>query len=73
LAYVALTRSMGRVSITHAEYHRGFTRPSPFIDDIPAENRVARWLHNKRQTSPHTSALARAEAELEGLVLPRRF
>lgn len=74
LGYVALTRGMERVSITHAEYRRGFTRPSPFIEDIPAENRVAGWLHSRPQPSPQRSgALARAEAELDALELLRRF
>lgn len=74
LAYVALTRGMGWVSITHAEYRCGFTRPSPFIDDIPAENRVAGWLHGKpKPSSRNNGALLRGEAELDALELLRRF
>jgi len=34
LAYVALTRGMERVSISHVECRRGCTGPSPFLADI---------------------------------------
>ena len=44
LAYVALTRGMQRVSVTHVSYRGSFARPSPFIEDIPAADRVAGWL-----------------------------
>lgn len=49
LAYVSLTRGMQRVSISHAAYRAGFARPSPFIDDIMAENQVVGWLHGGRE------------------------
>ncbi|MDT8278770.1 3'-5' exonuclease, partial [Roseomonas mucosa] len=48
LAYVALTRGMERVSISHVEYRRGYTRPSPFLSDIPDENHVIGWLRSQR-------------------------
>ncbi len=48
LAYVALTRGMERVSISHVEYRRGYTRPSPFLADIPAINHVTGWLRSQR-------------------------
>ena len=48
LAYVALTRGMERVSISHVEYRRGYTRPSPFLLDIPADSHVKGWLRSQR-------------------------
>lgn len=48
LAYVALTRGMRRVTISHTEYRRGSGNASPFIDDIPASHRVDGWLRVKR-------------------------
>ena len=74
LAYVALTRGMQRVSITHVEYRRGFTRPSCFIEDIPIANRVAGWLHNQNPKSTRPLAIpSKALAELDSLELLRRF
>jgi len=74
LAYVALTRGMQRVSITHVEYRRGFTRPSCFIEDIPSANRVAGWLHSQSARSACPIGIpARALAELDSLELLRRF
>ena len=58
LAYVSLTRGMQRVSISHAAYRAGIARPSPFIDDIMAENRVVGWLHGACQP---TAAAIRLE------------
>ena len=48
LAYVALTRGMERVSISHVEYRRGYTRPSPFLLDIPVTSHVKGWLRAQR-------------------------
>lgn len=48
LAYVAITRGMRRVTITHCEYRRGYARPSPFLDDIPEQNFVRGWLRGSR-------------------------
>ena len=74
LAYVALTRGMQRVSITHVEYRRGFTRPSCFIEDIPIANRVAGWLHNQNPKSARPLGIpSKALAELDSLELLRRF
>ncbi len=74
LAYVALTRGMQRVSITHVEYRRGFTRPSCFIEDIPAADRVVGWLHTQPQPTPQRVGVSpRAVVELETLELLRRF
>ena len=48
LPNVALTRGMERVSISHVEYRRGYTRPSLFLADIPAANHVVGWLRSQR-------------------------
>lgn len=40
LVYVALTRGMRRVTISHRGYRRGEAKPSPFLTDIPDRNRV---------------------------------
>jgi DNA helicase-2/ATP-dependent DNA helicase PcrA len=45
LAYVAITRGMSRVTISHCDYRRGPATPSLFIDDIPDRHRVPGWLH----------------------------
>jgi DNA helicase-2/ATP-dependent DNA helicase PcrA len=47
LGYVAITRGMRRVTITYCEFRRGYTVPSSFIDDLPAENRVLGWLRGR--------------------------
>jgi DNA helicase-2/ATP-dependent DNA helicase PcrA len=74
LAYVALTRGMQRVSISHVEYRRGFTRPSCFIDDIPAEDRVVGWLHEPAKAAPATPRVGpQALRELDALELLRRL
>ena len=44
LAYVAVTRGMRRVTITHCEFRRGYTLPGCFVADIPAQHRVNGWL-----------------------------
>lgn len=48
LAYVALTRGMERVSISHVSFRRGYTKPSLFLANIPAENHVLGWLRSQR-------------------------
>ena len=48
LAYVAITRGMRRVTITHCEYRRGYTSPSCFIADLPAGDLTAGWLRKMR-------------------------
>jgi DNA helicase-2/ATP-dependent DNA helicase PcrA len=45
LAYVAITRGMRRVTISHCNYRRGPAAPSLFIDDIPHQHRVTAWLY----------------------------
>ena len=70
LAYVAITRGMRRVTISHCEFRRGTTSPSCFITDIPEEHRVRGWLRGastaiplrrptRGDTSVHRAALAR--------------
>jgi DNA helicase-2/ATP-dependent DNA helicase PcrA len=50
LGYVAITRGMRRVTITHCEFRRGYTTPSSFIEDLPAANRVSGWLRGQAGT-----------------------
>ncbi|VTZ28450.1 DNA helicase (fragment) [Methylocella tundrae] len=58
LAYVALTRGMRRVTISHCGFRRGPASPSSFIDDIPDDNRVLGWLRD--QNRPRVAARAPA-------------
>ena len=44
LAYVAITRGMRRVTISHCEFRRGHMVPSRFLADIPAAHRCQGWL-----------------------------
>ncbi len=44
LAYVAITRGMRRVTISHCDFRRGYTSPSCFVADIPDQHRVNGWL-----------------------------
>ncbi|MGA2638199.1 3'-5' exonuclease [Methylocella sp.] len=48
-AYVALTRGMRRVTISHCGFRRGPAAPSSFIDDIPDDNRVSGWLRDQNR------------------------
>ncbi len=58
LAYVALTRGMSRVTISHCGFRRGPAVPSPFIDDIPDDNRVFGWLRDQNRARPQPSPRA---------------
>jgi DNA helicase II / ATP-dependent DNA helicase PcrA len=65
LAYVAITRGMRRVTITHCDFRRGSASPSCFIADLPGESRSDGWLRGfdgltARQTDP--SRIDRASA-----------
>ena len=53
LAYVAITRGMRRVTISHCAFRRSAAQPSPFLADIPARNRVNGLLR--------ASAISRAD------------
>ncbi|MDD2860856.1 MAG: UvrD-helicase domain-containing protein [Acidiphilium sp.] len=44
LAYVALTRGMRRVTVSHCEYRRGYEAPSLYVEDIPHGHKVSGWL-----------------------------
>jgi DNA helicase-2/ATP-dependent DNA helicase PcrA len=44
LGYVAITRGMRRVTLSHCGFRRGPASPSLFIDDIPQTHRVHGWL-----------------------------
>ena len=60
LAYVALTRGMRRVTISHCEYRRGYALPSPFLSDIPRIHTVLGWLRGPQHLSlRHPIALGR--------------
>ena len=48
LAYVAITRGMRRVTITHCAFRRGYAMPSCFLDDIPQQHRVQGWLRQPK-------------------------
>lgn len=72
LAYVGITRGMRRVTITHCEYRRGYTMPSCFLDDIPAQHRVAGWLRGPAASASPRSRMAATHA-LSGAELLRRF
>jgi DNA helicase-2/ATP-dependent DNA helicase PcrA len=71
LAYVALTRGQTRVTISHCEFRRGYTAPSPFIEDIPEQHRVAGWLRDG-ETS-HQDVTRRLIDAVDGAELLRRF
>jgi len=47
LAYVAITRAMRRITITHCSWRRGPATPSSFIEAIPEANLVLGWLRDK--------------------------
>jgi DNA helicase-2/ATP-dependent DNA helicase PcrA len=47
LAYVAITRGMRRVTISHCDYRRGYVTPSSFLADIPPEHRIHGWLRGQ--------------------------
>ena len=65
LAYVALTRGMQRVAVTHVGYRGSFARPSPFIEDIPATGRVTGWLWAQKERLASDPVAARQMAMLE--------
>ena len=50
LAYVAITRGMRRVTISHCAFRRGPARPSDFINDIPEGHRITGWMRQPSQT-----------------------
>jgi DNA helicase-2/ATP-dependent DNA helicase PcrA len=74
LAYVALTRGMRRVTISHCDVRRGHADASVFVHDIPAQHRVEGWLRNQKSAQlpapPRRRTLVDALNDLE---LARRF
>ena len=73
LAYVALTRGMRRVTVTHCAFRRGFVQPSGFITDIPDEHRVAGWLREQRQGGFVRQGPGRFLDDVDAMELLRRF
>ena len=74
LAYVALTRGMQRVTVSHCDLRRGYAGASVFVSDIPAQHRVDGWL--RTQTPSHSPAPKRLRTlvdALNDLELARRF
>ena len=71
LAYVALTRGMKRVAVSHVSYRGSFARPSPFIEDIPAANRVAGWLGTRSERASAGAVTGRQMAAFDGTGLER--
>ena len=72
LAYVALTRGMRRVAISHCEFRRGYTGPSGFIADIPDKHRVQGWLRTQGEARPPRVAV-RFVDDLDDADLLRHF
>jgi DNA helicase II / ATP-dependent DNA helicase PcrA len=70
LAYVAITRGMRRVTISHCNYRRRPASPSPFIADIPGDHRAMPQLRD-----PHSrSVLGRQPRDRsDAAQLQRRF
>ena len=64
LAYVALTRGMRRVTITHCEYRRGPAMPSPFIGDLPTGSVHRGWLRAPPRPANARHGLADAASVL---------
>ncbi len=64
LGYVAITRGMRRVTITHCEFRRGYTSPSSFIEDLPAANRVKGWLRVHQGPASNTRTVLRPSSTL---------
>ena len=64
LAYVALTRGMRRVTITHCEYRRGPAMPSPFIGVLPTGSVHRGWLRAPPRPANARQLLAEAASVL---------
>jgi ATP-dependent DNA helicase UvrD/PcrA len=67
LAYVAITRGMRRVTISHCAYRRGHASPSRFLEDIPEQHRVLGWL---RGPGPSARPPIRAPQDRAALLHP---
>ena len=73
LAYVALTRGMQRVTVTHCAFRRGFVQPPGFIADIPEEHQVTGWLREQRQAGFVRQGPQRFLDDVDAMELLRRF
>jgi DNA helicase-2/ATP-dependent DNA helicase PcrA len=51
LAFVALTRGMRRVTISHCDFRRGHSARSGFLDDLPPEHCHQGWLRAPRASA----------------------
>ncbi len=72
LAYVAITRGMGRVTISHSAFRRGPARPSCFLDDVPYGDRVLGWLRGPTEYTPRCAAPIQVD-QVAVAHLPRRM
>ena len=72
LAYVAITRGMRRVTISHCEFRRGYTSPSCFINAIPEQHRVQGWLRGSTNAATIRRPSMRID-RVRGAELLRRF
>lgn len=63
LAYVAITRGMRRVTISHAGFRRGQGSPSCFLGDIPLGNRCHGWIAGSGPTPDWRARLPAAAAQ----------
>ena len=68
LGYVAITRGMRRVTISHCGFRHGPTSPSLFIDDLPEPHKVRGWLRGQADSNNATRAVART-ARIDGVQL----
>jgi DNA helicase-2/ATP-dependent DNA helicase PcrA len=73
LGYVAITRGMRRVTITHCEFRRGYTSPSSFIEDLPAANRVKGWLRGQAAPVDNARASPLLSIKLPSVALAEAF
>ena len=73
LAYVALTRGMRRVTVTHCEFRRGYADASTFVDDIPPQHRIEGWLRSQKLNQPVPKRQRTLVDALNDLELARRF
>jgi|GEM_PF-4612904 len=67
LAYVALTRGKDRMTVSHVEFRRGYTQPSPFLADIPVASRHKGWLRPSLREDARQQLAARTQASTRAL------
>jgi DNA helicase II / ATP-dependent DNA helicase PcrA len=59
LAYVAITRGMHRVTISHCGFRHGYTSPSLFLEDLPDPHKIQGWLRGPSETAGHGKSRVR--------------